>query len=134
MPWPDVNLPHGWHLNPIGFWFRQCGPQAAAAGGDPALSCSTPSRHLSRPSVRGGFAELGHMIHHQARQAPLVVLRGCPPPGAPRALADSPPPSLGQEEDQEAYIAAITEATRRAIEESELEELARCPCLSQTLA
>lgn len=63
------------------------------------------------------------MVRHRARGAPLVILPSCAPHTRSTATA-----VVVKEEDQDkedAYIAALEVAKKRAIEESEREGLAR---------
>lgn len=127
VPWPNANLLLGWHLNPdrvlvsavpalgrarLVEIHRHHAQLLADLRRDPAYAVDSPKW------------DMWFIDEHDQRR------RSCFD-GAPHAsgvLAAPPPPPVVQEEDQEAeetYIAALEEDIRRAIEESEFEELAK---------
>lgn len=115
LPWPDVNLPHGSHLNPDRVPVSTVSPsdRTRATGIHnrraallPALYCD-PDYALNSPMWDVWFTTK----HNVGRlRSVMMEARVAPPPVVVKKEAG--------------YLTALEEATRRTLEESEHEEMA----------
>lgn len=129
VPWPDVNLPHDWHLNPDRV------PVTVVLVSDRARLAEIRLRRAQLPAelrrnptyvVDSSNWDVWFATEHEEhRRSSFAHAQGHAP---------APPSPLVVVKEEDAYIAALEEAEKRTIEDSENDELDKWLGLAQVLA